>query len=290
MYNILYEMNILSIILKGEIIVMKKFASLLAALLLTTTVLAGCGSSSTSSAGTTGSAASAASTATGNSTLIMATNAFFEPYEYYEGEKIVGIDAEIGEAIAKKLGMEFKISDMDFDSIIPALQSGKATIGMAGMTVTEDRKKNVDFTQSYATGIQVVIVPETSNIATIDDLTGKKIGVQQGTTGDLYCSDTPENGGFGEDAVTRYNKGSDAIIALTSGKVDCVVIDNEPAKAFVKANSGLKILDTEYANEDYAIAMAKGNDELLKKIDGALAELIADGTVKSIVNKYITAD
>ena len=163
-------------------------------------------------------------------------------------------------------------------------------MGMAGMTVTPEREENVSFTRSYATGIQVVIVPEDSTIASIDDLEGKKIGVQQGTTGDIYCSDSPEKGGYGEDAVTRYNKGSDAVMALLSGKVDCVVIDNEPAKAFVAANEGLKILDTEYANEDYAIAIAKDNTELLEKVDKALAELIEDGTVQKIVDKYITSD
>lgn len=280
---------------------MKKIALLLSALLLMTTVAA-CGSSETSStAGTSSTTSTAETSSTASATdtaedsasgevLTMATNAFFEPYEYYEGDEIVGIDAEVGKAIADKLGMEFEIIDMDFDSIIPAVQSGKASIGMAGMTVTPDREKNVNFTRSYATGIQVVIVTEDSDIATIDDLEGKQIGVQQGTTGDLYCSDTPENGGYGEENVIRYNKGSDAVMALMSGKVDCVVIDNEPAKSFVEANEGLKILDTEFANEDYAICLAKDNTELLEKVDTALGELIEDGTVQSIVDKYITAE
>lgn len=269
---------------------MKKIAMLLAALLLMTTVFAACGGKEdTSSAASTASTASTESTAStadsGDNTLTMATNAFFEPYEYYEGDEIVGIDAEVGKAIADKLGMDFEISDVDFDAIIPNVQSGKADIGMAGMTVTEDRKKNVNFSQSYATGIQVVIVPEGSEIASIDDLEGKKIGVQQGTTGDIYCSDD-----YGEDNVTRYNKGSDAVMALLSGKVDCVVIDNEPAKAFVAANEGLVILDTAYAEEDYAICIAKDNEELLEKVDKALGELIEDGTVQEIVDKYITAE
>ncbi len=274
---------------------MKKIAMLLAALLLMTTVFAACGGKEdTSSAASTASTASTESTAStadsGDNTLTMATNAFFEPYEYYEGDEIVGIDAEVGKAIADKLGMDFEISDVDFEAIIANVQSGKADMGMAGMTVTEDRKKNVNFSQSYATGIQVVIVPEGSEIASIDDLEGKKIGVQQGTTGDLYCSDTPENGGFGEENVTRYNKGSDAVMALLSGKVDCVVIDNEPAKAFVAANEGLVILDTAYAEEEYAICIAKDNEELLEKVDKALGELIEDGTVQKIVDKYITAE
>lgn len=284
---------------------MKKIACLLAALLLMSTLFAACGESKDTGAGSAqpGGAASSASEEAGGeesaqpadtgdsgNTLVMATNAFFEPYEYYDGDDIVGIDAEVGKAIADKLGMDFEISDVDFDAIIPNVQSGKASMGMAGMTVTEDRKKNVNFTRSYATGIQVVIVPEDSDIASIDDMTGKKIGVQQGTTGDIYCSDTPENGGFGEENVTRYNKGSDAVMALLSGKVDCVVIDNEPAKSFVAANEGLKILDTAYTEEEYAICIAKDNEELLEKVDTALGELIDDGTVQKIVDKYITAD
>ena len=218
---------------------MKKFALLLAALLLMTTVFAACGESKDAASGASqpGGAASSseaageesaqpADTGDGDNTLVMATNAFFEPYEYYEGDDIVGIDAEVGKAIADKLGMDFEISDVDFDAIIPNVQSGKASMGMAGMTVTEDRQKNVNFTRSYATAVQVVIVPEGSDIATIDDMAGKKIGVQQGTTGDIYCSAPVEEDGFGEENVTRYNKGTDAVMALLSGKVDCVVIDN----------------------------------------------------------------
>lgn len=282
---------------------MKKTAMILAVLVLISALFAGCGNSGDDAKGSSAANSSATASApessaaegdtastTDDNTLTMATNAFFPPYEYYEGDDIVGIDAEVGKAIADKLGMEFEISDIEFDSIIPALQSGKADIGMAGMTVTEDRKKNVNFTQSYATGVQVVIVPEDSDITSIDDLEGKKIGCQQGTTGWIYCSDTPENGGYGEENVTGYSKGSDAVMALLSGKVDCVVIDNEPAKSYVAANEGLKILDTEFTVEDYAIAIAKDNTELLEKVDAALGELIADGTVQKIVEKYIPAE
>lgn len=233
----------------------------------------------------------------GKKTLTMATNATFPPYEYYENDKIVGIDAEIAQAIADKLGYELKIEDMDFNSIITAVQSGKADLGMAGMTVTEDRKKNVNFTDSYATGIQSVIVREDSTITSVDDFSkmleeGKNflIGVQQSTTGDIYCSSAPEDGGYGEDHVTKFTAGANAVQALLTGKVDCVIIDNEPAKSFVEANKGLKILDTEYAVEDYAIAISKDNEKLLEKVNGALKELIADGTVQSIVDKYINAD
>ena len=158
-------------------------------------------------------------------------------------------------------------------------------MGLAGMTVTDERKESVNFSDTYATGIQSVIVTEDSAIKAIEDLEGKKIGVQQDTTGHIYSADE-----YGDDAVTPYNKGADAVAALTSGKVDCVIIDNEPAKSFVEANKGLKILDTEYAVEEYAICVSKENTELLEKINGALKDLTADGTVDKIVDKYISAE
>ena len=225
-------------------------------------------------------------------TLKMGTNASFPPYEFYDDEsgEIVGIDAEVAAAICEKLGYELEIVDMDFDAIIPAVTTGKIDFGMAGMTVTEERMQSVDFTTSYATGIQVVIVKEDSEIVSVDDLFAEganhKIGVQQGTTGDLYCSWDIEDEGLG--SVERFKNGTDAVLALTSGKVDCVVIDNEPAKNYIAANEGLKILDTEYAVEDYAIALAK-DSELTEQFNAALEELIADGTVKAIIDKYIAA-
>ena len=223
--------------------------------------------------------------------LIMSTNAAFPPYEMTnDAGEFEGIDVEIAQAIADKLGLELRIDDMDFDSALLAAQTGKSDMVMAGVSVTEDRLVNLDFTESYATGIQVVIVPEDSDIESIDDLTGKMIGVQRGTTGDLYCSDTVENGGFGAENVTPYDNGLIAVQNLINGQVDCVVIDNAPAQEFVAANPGLKILDTEYVNEDYAIGVKKGNTQLLDAINGALAELQADGTIQSIIDKYITAE
>lgn len=254
---------------------MKKFLSLALILALSLGVLAGCGASDTTTDGNAG----------GDNVLTMATNAEFPPYEFHEGGEIVGIDAEVAKLIADKLGMDFKIEDMEFDSIIPAVTSGKVSMGMAGMTVTDERKQSVDFSQSYATGIQVVIVNEGSDIKTIDDLAGKKIGVQDATTGDIYATDD-----FGDENVERYPKGADAILSLSQGKIDAVIIDNEPAKVFVAENEGLTILDTEYAVEDYAIAVKKGNTEFLEKVDAALADLIADGSVQSIVDKYISAE
>lgn len=217
--------------------------------------------------------------------LTMGTNAYFPPYEYYEGDDIVGIDVDIAQAIADKLGLKLEVQDMEFDSIITAVQAGKVDMGLAGMTVTDERKKNVNFTDSYANGIQSVVVTEDSDIATVDDLKGKKIGVQLSTTGDIYATDD-----YGSDYVEQYNKGADAIMALTQGKVDAVIIDNEPAKNFVKSTQGLKILDTEYANEDYAACLSKDNKALLDAVNGALAELKKDGTIQSILDKYISAE
>ena len=214
--------------------------------------------------------------------LTMATNAEFPPYEFYEGDKVVGIDAEVAQLIADKLGMELKIEDVAFDSIIPGVQAGKYDMGMAGMTVTEDRLKDVNFSDSYATGVQVVIVKDGGSIASLDDIAAKKIGVQTSTTGDIYASDE-----FGEENVVKYENGALAVEALKNGKVDCVIIDNEPAKSYVAANEGLKILETEYAVEDYAICFAKENTELQEKVNAALKELIADGSVKKVVDKYI---
>lgn len=223
--------------------------------------------------------------------LTMSTNAAFPPYEMTADDgSFEGIDVEVAEAIADKLGLELQIDDMDFDAALLAAQNGKSDMVMAGVTVTEERQTVMDFSNTYATGIQVVIVPEDSDIASIEDMTGKMIGVQRGTTGDLYCSASVEDGGFGEENVTPYDNGLTAVQALQNGQVDCVVIDNAPAQEFVKANPGLKILDTEYANEDYAIGVAKGNTQLLDAINGALEELEADGTLQSIVDKYITAE
>ena len=271
----------------------KKIVALVAAAAMVFS-MAACGSTAdnSSDAKDTSAAAEAANDSSSDKdTLIMATNAAFPPYEYVEGEEYKGIDVEIAQAIADDLGMKLEIDDMDFDSIIPAITTGKADMSLAGMTVTEDRKKNVSFSDSYATGVQVIIVPEDSDITGPDDLANDKmIGVQQGTTGDIYCSDTPENGGFGEEHVIAYPNGASAVQALITGKVDAVVIDNEPAKAYVAENEGLKILDTEYLTEDYAIAIAKDNTELLDKVNASLAKLKEDGTVQSIIDKYIKAD
>ena len=224
--------------------------------------------------------------------LHMSTNAAFPPYEMTtDAGGFEGIDVEVAQAIAEKLGLELVVDDMGFDAALTAVQTGQSDIAMAGITVTEDRQQVMDFSDSYATGIQVVIVKEDSPIATLDDLSNAQmIGCQKATTGYIYCSDTPENGGYGEDHVTAYETGALAVMALVNGQVDAVVIDNEPAKSFVASNDGLKILDTEFAVEDYAIGLAKGNTALLEAVNAAMAELKADGTFQGIVDKYITAE
>ncbi len=218
--------------------------------------------------------------------LTMGTNAAFPPYEYKEGDQVVGIDAEIAQALADKLGLKLEILDMDFASLITAIQAGKVDISLAGMTVTEERKQNVDFTDSYATGVQVIIVKDGSDIASVDDLANDKIiGVQEGTTGHLYCSDD-----YGEDHVIAYTNGATAVQALLQDKVDCVVIDQQPAEEFVEANDGLKILDTEYVVENYAAAVSKDNPALTAALNKALQELKDDGTIQGILDKYIKAE
>ena len=257
---------------------MKKFTAIALVALLLVGILAGCGSKGTQTVE--------------KGKLIMATNAAFPPYEFIEDNKVVGIDAEIAAAIAAKLGLELQIDDMEFDAIIEAVKGGKADIGLAGMTVTAEREEVVNFTTSYATGVQVVIVTEDSAITSVDDLFAEGashlIGVQRNTTGDLYSTWDLEDAGLA--TIERYSKGAEAVQALLTGKVDCVVIDNEPAKAFVAANEGLKILETEYILEDYAAAMSKDNTALYEAVNAALEELIADGTVQAIIDKYIPAE
>lgn len=256
--------------------------------------LTACGSSnsatSSKAAGTSAAASTSAAAENQDYTLVkdgvltMATNAYFPPYEYYDGDKIVGIDADIAAAVAQKLGLELQIEDMEFDSIITAVQSGKADLGLAGMTVTKERLKNIDFSNSYAQGVQVVIVKDGSSIASLDDLKGKQIGVQLSTTGDIYAKDD-----YGKDNVVEFNKGNDAVMALVQGKIDAVIIDNEPAKSYVAANDGLKILDTKYVTEDYAACISKKNPGLTKAVNQALADLKKDGTIQKILDKYISA-
>ena len=278
---------------------MKKITrrSFLAAAGLTAAALAltACGGSSSSTASSTASSAASSEAVSSSAVaelttveagkLTMATNATFPPYEMTtDTGAFEGIDVDTAQAIAEKLGLELQIDDMEFDAALLSVQQGKADIVMAGVTVTDERKAVMDFSDSYATGIQSIIVPEGSDIATPDDLAGKKIGTQRGTTGYIYCSDD-----FGDENVVAYDSGLTAVQALNNGQVDAVVIDNAPAQEYVAANPGLVVLDTSYAEEDYAIGMAKGS-ALEDAINAALEELKADGTLQSIVDKYITAE
>lgn len=277
---------------------MKKALSLMTAAALVLS-LAACGSTASSEAASSDAASSeAASSEAASETetaelstvepgkLIMSTNAAFPPYEMTtDSGEFEGIDIETAQAIADKLGLELQIDDMDFDAALLAVQQGKSDMVMAGVTVTDERQNVMDFTDSYATGIQSIIVKEDSDIASVDDLAGKKIGTQRGTTGYLYCSDD-----FGDENIVAYDDGLTAVQMLNNGQVDCVVIDNAPAKEFVAANPGLKLLDTAYVEESYAIGVGKGNTELKDAINTALEELKADGTLQAIVDKYITAE
>ncbi len=281
---------------------MKKALSLMTAAALVLS-LAACGSTASSAASSEAASSDAASSETASSEaasetetaelstvepgkLIMSTNAAFPPYEMTtDSGEFEGIDIETAQAIADKLGLELQIDDMDFDAALLAVQQGKADMVMAGVTVTDERQNVMDFTDSYATGIQSIIVKEDSDIASVDDLAGKKIGTQRGTTGYLYCSDD-----FGDENVVAYDNGLTAVQMLNNGQVDCVVIDNAPAKEFIAANPGLKLLDTAYVEESYAIGIGKGNTELKDAINTALEELKADGTLQAIVDKYITAE
>lgn len=255
---------------------MKKIVAMILATLMLLTVV-GCGGASSD-----------------KEQLVMATNANFPPYEYMEGDEYKGIDIEMAQKLAEKLNMELVIENVEFGTIVGGVETKKFDIGVAGMTVTDERKEQVNFSDTYATGVQVVIVKEGGKVASLDDLAGDDImiGVQQDTTGDIYASDDVENGGYGADHVTSFKNGADAVSALINGQVDAVIIDSEPAKSFVAANEGkgLSILDAEWAVEDYAIAINKEDTELLAKINTALAELKADGTLQAIIDSYIKAE
>ena len=275
---------------------MKKVLCLALGLAMSLSLLAACsgGGSASPSPSASAPAPSASAPAESGLTTVeagklhMSTNAAFPPYEMVKDDgTFEGIDVEVAGAIAQKLGLELVVDDMGFDAALLAAQNGQSDIVMAGVSVTPDRQEVMDFSDSYATGIQVVIVKEGSDV-TMDNLGEKMIGCQKATTGYIYASDTPENGGYGEDHVIAYETGALAVEALKNGQVDCVIIDNEPAKAYVAANEGLTILDGEWVTEDYAIGMKKGNTALLEAVNNAMAELKADGTFQTIVDKYIT--
>ena len=229
--------------------------------------------------------------------LIMSTNAQFPPYELvadgegFNGTGFEGIDIEIAAALADKLGLELVIDDMEFDSALLAVQNNAADMMLAGLSYSTDRDEVMDFSDSYATGVQVVIVKEGSDV-TMDNLGDYMIGTQRGTTGYIYASDTPENGGYGEDHVIGYDNGATAVQELINGTIDAVIIDQAPAEEYVAANAdaGLTILPGAWVEEQYCLAVDDGNTVLLDALNTALNELIDDGTVQAIIDKYITAE
>lgn len=212
--------------------------------------------------------------------LVMVTEATFPPYEFREGGKIVGIDVDLMKAVAKKTGRELVVEDMSFDSVIAAVQAGKADVAASGITVTDERKRQVGFSHPYVTAQQVVIVPKDSEIRGSADLKGKRIGVQHGTTGDLYVTKNirePE----------RFPNGSLAVAALDAGKLDAVVLDGEPSKVHVALHENLVILDEPLTTEEYAIAVNRKNTALLEEINAVIDELRENGGLERIKAKYV---
>lgn len=225
-----------------------------------------------------------------NKTITMSTNAEFEPFEYKDNDKIVGIDVDIANKVASKLGVNLKINDVAFDSLITELKSNKCDFVAAGMTVTDDRKKNVDFSDSYFDATQSIIVMKGSSIKTRSDLNGKKVGVQQGTTGDTFCTNEDGKSDIKVGSVQRFNKGADAVTDLLNGKLDAVVIDDFPATKFVSKNSDkIEKLSDALTVEHYAIAVKKGNTELLNTINAVLKEMKSSGELNKVINNYKSA-
>lgn len=204
------------------------------------------------------------------------------PYEFYEGDQMKGIDVEIADEISKKLGVEVKLHDMDFSTIIASIESGKLDGGISGFTVTEDRKKSVNFSKTYASSMQSVLLKQDSPIKSTDDLEGKKIGTQLGTTGDMIAQED-----FGEENVQSFAKFPDAVLSLQGGKLDAIILDEATAIKFAEANDDLKILESPYTQEEYAIAVAKDKDKLLEEINKAIDDLKETGKLQEIVDKYI---
>lgn len=218
----------------------------------------------------------------GKDTLVMGTNAEFEPFEYRENDEIIGYDVETAKAIAASAGMTFSIEDMAFDSLITALNSGQIDMIVAGMSVTEERLEAVNFSEPYYRAAQVIIVPkEGATVASAADLAGKAIGVQEGTTGDIYVDEEVEGA-----QVNRFKKAVDAAIDLANGRLDAVVLDEQPALRIVAQNDALMVLDEALTEEEYAIAVRKNNPELLAAINAALAELEANGQKDELLEKY----
>lgn len=258
---------------------MKKFSVILASVLAAAMVFGGCanneGGNSSSSESSQGSSS--------KEQLIMATEAGFAPYEYYEGNNVVGVDVDIAKAIADELGMELVIADMEFAAINPALESGKADIGIAGMSITPERLEEVDFSKEYATSEQVILVKEGSDITKPEDLHGKAVGVQLGTTADLYISEE-----MPDVTLQQYNKYMEAAQDLKNGRINAIVMDKLPAQQLLAENTDLVMLEDVLFTDTYAIAVKKGNTELLDKINPIIDQLIADGKIDEFTLNHTT--
>lgn len=216
--------------------------------------------------------------------LVMLTNAGFSPYEFLgKDNKVIGVDVEIATAVAESLGVELEVVDMDFDAIVFAIQAGKGDLGVAGISNTPERAETVDFSINYVDSQQMIIVPEGSDITGPEGLAGKSVGVQMGTTGDLFVTDNIEGAN-----VQRYKTGPDAGAELAAGKLDAVVIDAGPAAQIAAANQGLTVLETPANSEpeQYAIAIAKGKEDLKAAVDAVLEKLIADGQIAAWIDEY----
>ena len=244
-----------------------KIVAVAIASMMVTGALAGCGSAETNE--------------TEKDVIVMGTNAAFPPFEYIEGTEVVGFDVEIAKMIAEDLGKELEIQDMEFAQLLMAVDTGKIDFVAAGMTATEERAEQVDFTDGYFNSKQVIIVKEDeTGIATSDDLVGKSVGVQLGTTGDLFVS-----GVEGIDVI-QYDKAALAVADIINGKIDAVVVDEEPAKKIAENYDGIKLLEAPFIEEEYAIAVKKGNTELLTEINEALDKLVEDGTYDKLYEEF----
>lgn len=213
--------------------------------------------------------------------LILVTEAGFAPYEFYQNGEIVGVDIDIAKEIAKELGKELVVKDVSFDFLINEVKSGKADFAAAGISITDERKKQVDFTDEYTVSNQVVVVKKDSPITSFDEISNKKIAVQLGTVADLYVSDN-----YPDATLVQHKKYLSAVEDVKANKVDCLIMDELPAKEIVKANSGLKIMDGILFQDRYGMIVKKGNDKLRKQINKVLKRLIDDGTIEKLVLKY----
>lgn len=267
-----------------------KILALLMSAILVVTMFAACGSKDAPAADTQAdSSDSAAAADTKEDTsgkkdvLVMATEATFVPYEYMQGTEIVGIDVDIANEIAKEMGVELVIENMNFDAIIPAVNSGKADFGAAGMSITEKRLQEVDFSVEYATSKQVILTKPDMGVAGVNDINGKVVGVQMGTTGDIILSED-----YPDVELVQLKKFTDLGMELTNGNIDAVVLDSLTAEEMAKTNEEFIILEEPLATDVYAICVAKGNQELLDTINTVLERLMTEGKIEEYTIKHTT--